>query len=295
MATFALYHDNEQQSRGLTQSFMKNNNEVLSNLKLGQETFSRNIGLSKQVYFGLTYEDITRYTGIPQPTMLSYDKYWVSPYISVSKQIAELYCSDLDILCHKDIGFYLVDEQFEMLKRFVERVDGEYDAVKSRASDWIDKQSHVEEFGIYEELCNQLKVEIAKLNKEERAVEINRDESVAENFTRNFNDLHKNLGISYRKISSALDISIGNLTRLKKGGEPMLETVIKLSAFFGVSIEQIISSNPHFNYGYLQQGVGKFNIRFGEFPPEGLYFYAHKRANLLTKEQAKKLVDELLN
>lgn len=273
----------------------ENNNEILANLKLGQETFSRNIGLSKQVYFGLTYEDITRYTGIPQPTMLSYDKYWVSPYISVSKQIAELYCSDLDTLCHKDIGFYLVDEQFEMLKRFVERVDGEYDAVKSRTSDWIDKQSHVEEFGIYEELCNQLQVEIERLNKEERAVKINRDESVAENFTRNFNDLHKNLGISYRKISSALDISIGNLTRLKKGGEPMLETVIKLSAFFGVSIEQMISSNPHFNYGYLQQGVGKFNIRFGEFPPEGLYFYAHKRANLLTKEQAKKLVDELLN
>lgn len=272
----------------------KNNNEILANLKLGQETFSRNIGLSKQVYFGLTYEDITRYTGILQPTMLSYDKYWVSPYISVSKQIAELYCSDLDTLCHKDIGFYLVDEQFEMLKRFVERVDGEYDAVKSRTSDWIDKQSHVEEFGIYEELCNQLKVEIAKLNKEERAVEINRDESVAENFTRNFNDLHKNLGISYRKISSALDISIGNLTRLKKGGEPMLETVIKLSAFFGVGIEQMISSNPHFNYGYLQQEAGKFNIKFGEFPPEGLYYYAHKRANLLTKEQAKKLADELL-
>lgn len=273
----------------------ENNNEILANLKLGQETFSRNIGLSKQVYFGLTYEDITRYTGIPQPTMLSYDKYWVSPYISVAKQIAELYCSDLDTLCHKDIGFYLVDEQFEMLKRFVERVDGEYDAVKSRTSDWIDKQSYVEEFGIYEELCNQLKVEIAKLNKEERVVEINRDNKISENFTRNFNDLHKNLGISYRKISSALDISIGNLTRLKKGGEPMLETVIKLSAFFGISIEGMLASSPNFHYEHLQQEVGKFNIRFGEFPPEGLYFYAHKRANLLTKEQAKKLVDELLN
>ena len=272
--------------------FMK---EILANLKLGQETFSRNIGLSKQVYFDLTYEDITRYTGIPQPTMLSYDKYWISPYISVAKQIAEFYCTDLDTLCHKDIGFCLVDEQFEILKRFIERVHGEYGAVKNRMSDWIDKQWLIEEFGIYEELCNQLKIEIARLNNEGRAVKINRDESVAENFTRNFNNLHKNLGVSYRKISSALDISIGNLTRLKKGGEPMLETVIKLSAFFGVSIEQIISSNPHFNYGYLQQGVGKFNIKFGEFPPEGLRYYAHKRANLLTKEQAKKLVDELLD
>ncbi len=272
----------------------ENNNEFISNLKLGQETYSKNIGLSKQVYFGLTYEDITRYTGIPQPTMLSYDKYWVSPYISVAKQIAELYCADLDTLCQKDIGFYIV-EQLAMLKKFIERVDGDYVAVKNRMSYWIDKQSHVEEFGIYEELCNQLQFEIGILNKEERAVKINRDESVAENFTKNFNNLHKNLGNSYRKISSALDISIGNLTRLKKGGEPMLETVIKLSAFYGVTIEQMISSNPHFNYGYLQQEVGKFNIRFGEFPPEGLYYYAHKRANLLTKEQAKKLVDELLN
>ena len=160
--------------------------------------------------------------------------------------------------------------------------------------DWIDEQFHVEEFGIYEEICNQLQMEIVRLNKEERAVEIKRDDRIADNFTRNFNNLHKNLGVSYRKISTALDISIGNLTRLKKGGEPMLETVIKLSAFFGVTIEQIISASPNFNYAHLQQEVGKFNVRFGEFPPDGLHFYAHKRANLLTKEQAKKLIDELL-
>ena len=271
--------------------FMK---EILATLKLGQETFSRNIGLSKQVYFGLTYEDITRYTGIPQPTMLSYDKYGVSPYISVAKQIAELYCIDLDTLCNKDIVFYKV-EQFEMLKRFVGRVGGNYGNNKERINGWIEEQLSISELGIYEELCNQLKAEISILNKEERAVEINREERIAENFTRNFNNLYKNLGISYRKISSELDISIGNLTRLKKGGEPMLETVIKLSAFYGVTIEQIISSNPHFNYGYLQQEVGKFNIRFGEFPSEGLYYYAHKRANLLTKEQARELVEELLD
>lgn len=271
--------------------FMK---EILANLKLGQETFSRNIGLSKQVYFGLTYEDITRYTGIPQPTMLSYDKYGVSPYISVAKQIAELYCVDLDTLCNKDIGFYKV-EQFEMLKRFVARVSGDCNAVKERIDSWLEEQLSISELSIYEELCKQLKAEIARFNKEERAVEINRKESVAENFTRNFNNLHKNLGISYRKISSALDISIGNLTRLKKGGEPMLETVIKLSAFYGVSIEQMLSDNPEFNYEHIQQEVGKFNNHFGEIPSEDLHFYNYKKANLLTKEQAKELVDELLN
>ena len=274
---------------------MKNfNNEITTNLKLGRETFSRNIGLSKQVYFGLTYEDITRYTGIPQPTMLSYDKYGVSPYISVAKQIAELYCVDLDTLCHKDIGFYKVD-QFDMLKRFIARVGGDYGNIKDKLNSWIEEQLSIDELAIYEELCQQLKTEIARLNKEERAVKINRDESVAENFTRNFNNLHKNLGISYRKISSVLDISIGNLTRLKKGGEPMLETVIKLSAFYGVSMEQMLSDNPEFNYEHIQQKVGKFNNRFGEISPEDIRFYNHKKANLLTKEQAKKLVDELLD
>lgn len=268
--------------------------EILANLKLGQETFSRNIGLSKQEYFGLTYEDITRYTGIPQPTMLSYDKYGVSPYISVAKQIAELYCVDIDTLCNKDIGFYKV-EQFEMLKRFVSRVGGDYTIVKDKINSWLEEQLSISELSIYEELNNQLKAEIARLNKEERAVKINRDEGVAENFTRNFNNLHKNLGVSYRKISTALDISIGNLTRLKKGGEPMLETVIKLSAFYGVSIEQMLSDNPEFDYEYLQQEVGKFNNRFGEIPSEDIYFYNHKKANLLTKEQARKIVDELLN
>lgn len=272
----------------------ENNNEFISNLKLGQETYSKNIGLSKQVYFGLTYEDITRYTGIPQPTMLSYDKYGVSPYISVAKQIAELYCVDLDTLCNKDIGFYKV-EQFEMLKRFVKRVGGDYITVKDGMSDWIDKQLHVEEFGIYEEICNQLQIEIARLNNKERAVEIKRDDRIADNFTRNFNNLHKNLGVSYRKISTALDISIGNLTRLKKGGEPMLETVIKLSAFFGVTIEQIISASPNFNYAHLQQEVGKFNVRFGEIPSEDIHFYNHKKANLLSKGQAKEIVEELLS
>ena len=273
---------------------MKNNNEVLANLKLGQETFSRNIGLCKTVFFGLIYEDITRYTGIVQPTMLSYDKYGVSPYVSVAKQIAELYCCDLDTLCGKEISFYKV-EQFQILKRFIERVNGSFVEAKNRIGDWSDKQLLVSEYNLYEHLCLELKNEIARLNDEKRTVEVKRSNSVVENFTRNFNNLHKNLGISYRKMSAELDISIGNLTRLKKGGEPMLETVIKLSAFFGVSIEQMISNNPDFNYEHLQQEVGKFIIRFGEISSEDIRFYNHKKANLLTKEQARKLVGELLN
>ncbi len=265
-----------------------------NNLEQGQETFSRNIGLSKTVFFGLTYEDITRYTGIPQPTMYSYDKYGVSPYISVAKQIAEFYCTDLDTLCRKELSYYIVD-RLNMHKRFIARAGGSFNGVKVAMSEWIDRQFNVSEYAVYEELCKQLREEIARLNNEKRAVEIDRDEKIVENFTRNFDSLHRNLGVSYRKISAALDISIGNLTRLKKGGEPMLETVIKLSAFFGVSIEQTIASEPEFDYIKLQRDVGKFNVRFGEIPSNDIRFYDKMRANLLSKEEAKELVGELLN
>lgn len=273
---------------------MKNIDEVISNLERGQEIFSRNIGLCKTVFLGLTYEDITRYTGIPQPTMYSYDKYGVSPYISVAKQIAEFYCTDLDTLCRKELSYYIV-ERLNMLKRFIVRVGGNFNGVKDRISAWIDKQLQVEEYAVYEELCKQLREEIARLNNEKRAVEISRDEKTVENFTRDFDSLHSNLGVSYRRISAALDISIGNLTRLKKGGEPMLETVIKLSAFFGVRIEQMIANEPKFDYIKLQQNVGKLNVKFGEIPSNDIRFYDKMRANLLSKEQAKKLVVELLN
>lgn len=272
---------------------MKNITEIISDLEKGQETFSRNIGLCKTVFFGLTYEDITRYTGIPQPTMYSYDKYGVSPYISVAKQIADFYCVDLDALCRKELSYYIVD-QFNMLKRFIERVGGSFNGVKDKMNAWVDKQLQVAEYAVYEELCNQLKIEIAGLNCEKRAVEINRDEGIVENFTRNFDSLHSNLGVSYRKISAALDISIGNLTRLKKGGEPMLETVIKLSALFGVSIEQMLASEPEFDYINLQQRVGELNVRFGEISSNDIKFYDKIRANLLNKEQSKELVAGLL-
>ena len=49
----------------------------------------------------------------------------------------------------------------------------------------------------------------------------------------------------------AADISIGNLTRLEQGSEPMLSAVIKLADFFGVSITQMISDNPNFNFRFV--------------------------------------------
>ncbi len=56
----------------------------------------------------------------------------------------------------------------------------------------------------------------------------------------------------------------------------------------------MISENHDFNYEFFHQKAGKFNNRFGEIPSEDIYFYNHKKANLLSEEQAKELIDELL-
>ncbi len=50
-------------------------------------------------------------------------------------------------------------------------------------------------------------------------------------------------------------MSIGNLTRLAQGNEPMLSAVIKLADFFGVSITQMLSDNPNFNYENIQKEI----------------------------------------
>ena len=50
-------------------------------------------------------------------------------------------------------------------------------------------------------------------------------------------------------------MSIGNLTRLAQGNEPMLSAVIKLADFFGVSISQMLSANPNFNYEKIEKEI----------------------------------------
>ncbi len=50
-------------------------------------------------------------------------------------------------------------------------------------------------------------------------------------------------------------MSIGNLTRLAQGNEPMLSAVIKLADFFGVSINQMLSGKPNFNYEKIQKEI----------------------------------------
>ena len=77
-----------------------------------------------------------------------------------------------------------------------------------------------------------------------------KDDRIVENFTRNFHDLYDNLKINYRKLGKAIDMSIGNLTRLAKGNKPMLAAVIKLADFFGETINQI-----NFDYEKIRKEI----------------------------------------
>ncbi len=85
---------------------------------------------------------------------------------------------------------------------------------------------------------------ISDLHNSGKYIKIETDEKIIENFTKNFHDLHTFVKINYRKLGAAIDMSIGNLTRLEKGNEPMLSAVIKMSDFFGVTITQMLSENP---------------------------------------------------
>ena len=70
-----------------------------------QIMFSKNIECCREVIFDLRYLDITAYTGLAESTMISYDTKAVSPYITVAKKIADLYCTDIERLCGDEIYF----------------------------------------------------------------------------------------------------------------------------------------------------------------------------------------------
>ena len=131
-----------------------------------------------------------------------------------------------------------------------------------------------------------------------RYIKIKTDERIVENFTRNFHDLHDNLKINYRQLGKAIDMSIGNLTRLAKGNEPMLSAVIKLADFFGVSITQMLSENPNFDYEKIQREIEDKTAIANLSPVISDKKIKKDRAlriELLDKKQARKLINKWLN
>ena len=262
-----------------------------------QIMFSRNIECCREVIFDLRYLDITAYTGLAESTMISYDTKAVSPYITVAKKIADLYCTNIERLCADEI-YFDIEEVLSLQVAFINRLGGvDIKPYKEKILAEMDKYLSLSKYEVYKLLSQTLRDIITDLHRDGKYVTIETDESIVENFTRNFHDLHDNLKINYRKLGKAIDMSIGNLTRLAQGNEPMLSAVIKLADFFDVSITQMLSENPNFDYEKIQKGIeGKTSN--ANLPPaisdKKIKKDRKLRIELLDKRQIRKLLDNCL-
>ena len=222
-----------------------------------QLAFSKNIECCREVIFDLRYLDVTNYIGLAESTMISYDTRAVSPYITVAKKIADLYCTDIERLCGDEI-YFDIEEVLLLQVAFINRLGGtDVKPYKEKMLAEIDKHLSLTQYEVCCFLSNAFREMIADLHDEGKDFKIDTDEKIIENFTKNFHDLHTYVKINYRKLGSAIDMSLGNLTRLEKGNEPMLSAVIKMSDFFGVTITQMLSENPNFDYAKIQKTIDK--------------------------------------
>ena len=141
---------------------------------------------------------------------------------------------------------------------FINRLGGvDVKPYKEKILAEIDKHLSLTQYEVCCLLSEIFREIIADLHREGKYVKIETDEKIIENFTKNFHDLHTYVKINYRRLGAAIDMSLGNLTRLEKGKEPMLSAVIKMADFFGVTITQILSENPNFDYAKIQKTIDK--------------------------------------
>ena len=263
-----------------------------------QIMFSRNIECCREVIFDLRYLDITAYTGLAESTMISYDTKAVSPYITVAKKIADLYCMDIERLCGDEI-YFDIEEVLSLQVAFIKRLgDIEIRPYKEKLLAEMDKYLTLSKYAVYKLLSQTFRDIITELHRDGKYITIETDKEIIENFTKNFHELHDNLKIHYRKLGKAIDMSIGNLTRLAQGNEPMLSAVIKLADFFGVSINQILSKNPNFNYEKIQKEI-ESKTSIANLPPvisdKAIKKDRKLRAELLDLVQSKKIIIKWLN
>ena len=262
-----------------------------------QISFSRNIECCREVIFDLRYLDITTYIGLAESTMISYDTRAVSPYITVAKKIADLYCTDIERLCGDEI-YFDIEEVLSLQVAFIKRLgDIEIKPYKEKILAEMDKHLMLSKYEVYKLLSKTCRDIISDLHRDGRYIKIETDETIVENFTKNFHDLHAFSKINYRKLGKAIDMSIGNLTRLAQGNEPMLSAVIKLADFFGVSINQMLSENPNFDYEKIQKEIeGKTSI--ANLPPvisdKKIKKDRNLRIELFDTLQARKIIEKWL-
>ena len=263
-----------------------------------QIMFSRNIECCREVIFDLRYIDITAYTGLAESTMISYDTKAVSPYITVAKKIADMYCTEIERLCGDEI-YFDIEEVLSLQVAFIKRLGGvEIKPYKEKILAEIDKYLSLSKYDVYKLLSQTFRDIITELHRDGKYITIETDKEIIENFTKNFHELHDNLKIHYRKLGKAIDMSIGNLTRLAQGNEPMLSAVIKLADFFGVSINQILSKNPNFNYEKIQKEI-ESKTSIANLPPvisdKKIKKDRDLRIELLDLVQSKKIIIKWLN
>ena len=263
-----------------------------------QIMFSRNIECCREVIFDLRYIDITAYTGLAESTMISYDTKAVSPYITVAKKIADMYCTEIERLCGDEI-YFDIEEVLSLQVAFIKRLGGvEIKPYKEKILAEIDKYLSLSKYDVYKLLSQTFRDIITELHRDGKYITIETDKEIIENFTKNFHELHDNLKIHYRKLGKAIDMSIGNLTRLAQGNEPMLSAVIKLADFFGVSITQLLSENPNFNYEKIQKEI-ESKTSIANLPPvisdKKIKKDRDLRIELLDLVQSKKIIIKWLN
>ncbi len=255
--------------------------------------FSRNIECCREVIFDLRYADITAYTGLAESTMISYDTKAVSPYVTVAKKIADMYCTDIERLCGDEI-YFDIEEVLSLQVAFIKRLGGiEIKSYKEKIFAEIDKYLTLTKYEVYKLLSKTFRDIISDLHRDGRYVKIESDKKIIENFTKNFHCLHAFTKINYRKLGKAIDMSIGNLTRLAQGHEPMLSAVIKLADFFGVSMNQMLSENSAFNYERIQKEseskIGIANVPLA-ISDKKIRKDRKLKIDLLNKEQVRNLI-----
>ena len=263
-----------------------------------QLDFSKNIECCREVIFDLRYLDVTNYISLAESTMISYDTRAVSPYITVAKKIADLYCTDIERLCGDEI-FFDIEEVLSLQVAFINRLGGaDVKPYKEKILTEIDKNLSLTQYEVCCLLSQVFRDMISELHGEGKYVKIEGDGKIIENFTKNFHDLHTYVKINYRRLGSAIDMSIGNLTRLEKGNEPMLSAVIKMSDFFGVTITQMLSENPNFDYVKIQKTIeGKTTIAnsASKISNRKIKKDDALRAEILNKTKMKSLITRWLN
>lgn len=263
-----------------------------------QTAFAQNIELLREVIFGLRYSDITNYTGLAESSMISYDSKGVSPYLSVAKKIADLYCVSIERLCGSEINFDML-EVLDLQVKFILRMGGIPTRLyKEKAIQEIEKHITISKYDVYKLLSLLFKQMVGELHRFNKFVVIAKDEQIIKNFTDNFRNLMAETKVGYRKLVKATDVSLGNLTRLSQGAEPMLSAVIKFADFFEISITELLSEKPHFDYAKIKQCVANKMEMRNTRPPitqDKIKEQNEQKVEQLTKEQALEFVDCWLN